>query len=195
MSRGIATFAVAASLVLGGCTVVVPGDPVGAQQSHNSPKPLPFTPTIKDRTNDRTDGTSFEPCNAYSNAELAALEINPDSIEDAAKVDAANYRGCHWRGIDYTIRHGGTRYSQIVGREMTLEQYKRYMASLRWQTDRTVHGRTLAVAAENDNCLAVFRSAESIVATIVATTNTSPGNTVECERAVAFASLAISKAP
>ncbi|KXO93940.1 hypothetical protein AXK61_05240 [Tsukamurella pseudospumae] len=86
-------------------------------------------------------------------------------------------------------------YSQIVGREMTLEEYKRYMATLRWQTDRTVRGRSLAVAAENDNCLAVFRSEESIVATIASSTNPSPGNVIECDRAVAFASLAISKAP
>ncbi|WP_343952370.1 DUF3558 domain-containing protein [Tsukamurella spumae] len=178
-----------------GCTVAVPGEPVAARNPRTSPVPLPFTPTIKDRTNDRTNGTSFEPCSAYSDAELRALEINPATLADAAKVDSANYRGCHWRANDYTSARGGGQYSQIVGHKMTLDEYKRYMSTLRWRADRVAHGRRIAVAAEFDNCVAAFSSEQAIVVTIAAWTKPSPDLTVECERAVAFASLAISKAP
>lgn len=160
-----------------------------------SPRPLPFTPTIRDRTNDRTDGSSFEPCSAYSEAELLSLDINPSTIRDAAQVDSANYRGCRWRARDYSAARGGGLYSQIVGHKMSLDEYKRYMSSLRWQADRTVHGRILAVAAESDNCAAVFGSERAIVVTIASSTTPSSGLVTECERAVAFASLAISKAP
>ncbi|KXP12549.1 hypothetical protein AXK60_04860 [Tsukamurella pseudospumae] len=156
---------------------------------------MPFTPTINDRTNDRTDGTTFEPCNAYTDAELIALNINPETITDAAQVDSANYRGCRWRAQNYTAARGGGQYSQIVGREMTLDQYKRYLSTKVWQTDRMASGRPIAVAAENNGCSASFSSEQSIVTTIATSTNPSPGNVLECDRAVAFASLAISKAP
>ncbi|WP_019203780.1 DUF3558 domain-containing protein [Tsukamurella sp. 1534] len=177
------------------CAVSVPGDPTAAGIPRTSAKPLPFTPTIKNRTNDRTDGTTFEPCSAYTDPELQALDINPATITDAAQIDSANYRGCHWRAFDYTSARGGTQYSQIVGLEMPLDQYKKKMSSRTWQPDRTAHGRTIAVASGFDDCVVAFRSDESIVTTNAAATTPSPGLTAECDRAIAFASLAISKAP
>ncbi|GAA1011738.1 hypothetical protein GCM10009551_096990 [Nocardiopsis tropica] len=200
----------AVGLVLSGCTTTVTGDPApdaaamsvtrttnaaSTTKSHAPAKPLPFTPTIKNRTNDRTDGTSFEPCTAYTDAELIAIDINPSSIRDAAQVDAANYRGCRWNANDYTDSRGGGQYSQIVGREMGLDEYKRYMNTLQWQPDRQAHGRTIAYAPEKNYCISAFASEQSIVTTIAGSTNPSPGNKAECDRAIAFASLAVSKAP
>ena len=183
-------------LLLTSCATEVPGEASSPLKSpRTSIKPLPFTPTIQGRTNDRTDGTTFEPCSAYTDAELRSLDINPATRMDAAAVDFANYRGCHWRGNDYTAARGGGEYSQIVGREMTLPEYKKYMSSMPWQPDRLVHGRPLAVAIENDYCVANFASEFSIVTTIVASSKPSPGNVAECDKAVAFASLAITKAP
>ncbi|RDH11689.1 DUF3558 domain-containing protein [Tsukamurella pulmonis] len=187
--------AIALTVLLSGCTVAVPGEPTATSDPRTSAKPLPFTPKINGRTNERTDGTSFEPCNAYTDADLRALDINPASIHDAAQVDFPNYRGCGWRGNGYTAARGGVEYSQIVGRELTLDEYKKQMKRLPWQPDRFAHGRPIAVAIENDYCVANFASEESIVTTIVASNTPSPGNTVECDKAVAFASLAITKAP
>ncbi|WP_343930365.1 DUF3558 domain-containing protein [Tsukamurella strandjordii] len=200
---------VAAALLVSGCTTTLSGEPVSgvpssvttngtaAPTSTSRPpaKPLPFTPTIKNRTNDRTDGTTFEPCSAYTDAELLALDINPTTITDAAKIDYPNFRGCDWLGTDYTAKRGGSQYSQIVGRELTLDEYKRTMKRLPWQADRTANGRTIALAPENNYCIAAFASEKSIVTTSVIVTNPSPGRTVECDRAFAFASLAVSKAP
>ncbi|CAM3820820.1 DUF3558 domain-containing protein [Tsukamurella strandjordii] len=188
-------FALAAALLASGCAVSIPGEPVATGKARASTKPLPFTPTIKNRTNDRTDGTSFEPCTAYTDAELIAIDINPSSIRDAAQVDAANYRGCRWNANDYTDSRGGGQYSQIVGREMGLDEYKRYMNTLKWQPDRQAHGRTIAYAPEKNYCISAFASEQSIVTTIAGSTNPSPGNKAECDRAIAFASLAVSKAP
>ncbi|WP_231707141.1 DUF3558 domain-containing protein [Tsukamurella sputi] len=183
-------------LLVASCASQIPGEASSPLRSpRTSVKPLPFTPTIQGRTNDRTDGTTFEPCSAYTDAELQALGINPATRGDAAQIDYPNYRGCRWRANDYTAARGGGEYSQIVGREMTLPEYKKYMSSMPWQPDRVVHGRPLAVAIENDYCVANFASEFAIVTTIVASSKPSPGNVAECDRAIAFASLAITKAP
>ncbi|BDD83511.1 hypothetical protein TPB0596_32740 [Tsukamurella pulmonis] len=193
----VLSVAIVLTVLASGCAVAVSGEPTSSLESPSptSQKPLPFTPTIKNRTNDRTDGTTFEPCSAYTNDELRALNIDPASVHDAAQVDDPNYRGCRWLANGYNDVHGGGDYSQIVGRELTLDQYKRYMSALRWQTDRIVNGRVLAYAPENNYCIAAFSSEESIVTTIAESTTPSPGNVTECDRAIAFASLAITKAP
>ncbi|ADG79520.1 hypothetical protein TPAU25S_00738 [Tsukamurella paurometabola] len=179
-----------------GCATAISGEPTSALSSpRTSPKPLPFTPTIKNRTNDRTDGTTFEPCAAYTDTELRALDIDPATISDAAQVDAANYRGCRWDSIGYT-KGRGIEYSQIVGNEASLDSYKQKYKDLPWQPDRTVEGRPLAVATESEYCFGVFMSEFAVVVTIAAQpVDPSPGRTVECEKAIAFASLAITKAP
>ncbi|ADG79521.1 hypothetical protein TPAU25S_00737 [Tsukamurella paurometabola] len=199
--RGLlATTAATGLVILGtaGCATAISGEPTSALWSpRTSPKPLPFTPTIKNRTNDRTNGTTFEPCSAYTDTELRTLGIDPATISDAAQVDSANYRGCHWQSIGYSTATGkGILYSQITGDEKSLDTYKRKYRMLPWQTDRIVNRRSIAVATENDYCLAVFASEAAVVITRAGQpVNPSPGRTVECEKAIAFASLAITKAP
>lgn len=190
--------ALVATVGLGGCAVDVPGEPTSALKSpRTSPKPLPFSPTIKDRTNDRTDGTTFEPCSAFSADELRSLSIDPTTISDAAQIDSANYRGCHWKSIGFNTATGrGFDYSQIVGNKMTLDEYKTKYKDLAWQPNRTAHGRPIAVVASSDYCTAVFTSEFAVVVTIAGqSVDPSPGRTAECDRAIAFATLAITKAP
>lgn len=194
-SLSVTSLALAAAVALTGCATDVAGEPTSALKSpRTSPKPLPFSPTIKNRTNERTDGTTFEPCSAYTATELIALDIDPASISDAARIDGANYRGCHWQSIGYTSRVG-FRYSQIVGNQGTLDEYKRKYRNLPWQPDRTIQGRRVAIVAEIDYCFTVFASELALVISRTSGMVPSPGRTVECDKAVAFASLAISKAP
>lgn len=191
----LAAVPLAIGVALTGCATNVAGEPTSALKSaRTSPKPLPFSPTIKNRTNERTDGTTFEPCSAYTAAELRAIDIDPATMSDAPQVDSPNYRGCRWQSIGYTAR-AGFRYSQILGNELSLDEYKRKYRNLPWQADRTFEGRRLAVAPENDYCFAVFASEFAVVVTLASGMQPSPGRTVECDKAVAFASLAISKAP
>ncbi|CAM4013253.1 DUF3558 domain-containing protein [Tsukamurella strandjordii] len=158
--------------------------------------PLPFTPTIQGRTNERNDGSSFEPCTAYSAQELRDLNIEPASLQDAAKSNSPNFRGCHWTSIkagpaDRTYLD----YSQVVGKRISLDAYKREQNFRAWQPDRVVMGRRLAVAPMKYDCTAAFISESAVVTTGAIALSPSPGLTRECDAAVAFATLAISKAP
>ncbi|GAA0995816.1 hypothetical protein GCM10009551_061450 [Nocardiopsis tropica] len=169
----------------------VAGDPIPAIDVSTS---LPVVPTISERVNGRNDGTTFEPCTAYRAEELIPLGIAPSSISDAAFSDSPNYRGCGWDSPDRTLK-----FSQVVGDEKTLDNYKKKHSNRSWQPDRSVNGRTIAVAPDsNDGCIAVFMSSEAIVGTVVGVTSArppSPGLQEECDKAFAFASLAASKAP
>ncbi|GIZ98514.1 MULTISPECIES: DUF3558 family protein [Tsukamurella] len=183
--------AISIGLTTTACTIGLPGDPVPAIDVSAS---LPFKPTIVERVNGRNDGTSFEPCVAYSATELSALGINGASVSDAGFSESPNYRGCHW-----TSQDAATQYSQIVGDEASLETYKRKHSYRQWRPDRVASGRTVAIAPDsNDGCIAAFISRDAVVATIVAGNLSKPpsaGLQEECDKAFAFASLAASKAP
>ncbi|CAM4013320.1 hypothetical protein TSST111916_18140 [Tsukamurella strandjordii] len=58
-----------------------------------------------------------------------------------------------------------------------------------------VQGRRLAVATTPTDCTAVFLSEAAVVITGALPLRASPGLTRECDAAIAFATLAISKAP
>ncbi|MDP0398946.1 DUF3558 domain-containing protein [Tsukamurella strandjordii] len=209
--RWIPAVGIACTLALSGCTASVPGDPVSAgRDSHIevttappspsqiglSSAPLPFTPTIQGRTNERNNGSSFEPCTAYTPEELRALGIDPATVEDAAISNSPNFRGCHWSGIrESPTDRDYLNYSQIVGKRITLEAYKREQDFRTWLPDRTVQGRRLAVATTPNDCTAVFLSEAAVVITGALPLRASPGLTRECDAAIAFAALAISKAP
>ncbi|MDP0398945.1 DUF3558 family protein [Tsukamurella strandjordii] len=209
--RWIPAVGIACTLALGGCTTSVPGAPVSADRDSQAEEtdapptmsqtgpptaPLPFTPAIQGRTNERNDGSSFEPCTAYSAQELRDLNIEPASLQDAAKSNSPNFRGCHWTSIkagpaDRTYLD----YSQVVGKRISLDAYKREQNFRAWQPDRVVMGRRLAVAPMKYDCTAAFISESAVVTTGAIALYPSPGLTRECDAAVAFATLAISKAP
>ncbi|GAB3125578.1 hypothetical protein GCM10027289_00050 [Tsukamurella serpentis] len=155
---------------------------------------MPFVPRFAGRTNERNDGTSFEPCTAYSDAELRSLGVASQTLSDAAISESPNYRGCHWQSPN-----GSGRFSQIVGNEKSTSDYKAKQSARPWQPDRVVNGRIVIVATElGDGCLASFMSRNAMVHSSFRVT--SPGKpsadlVPECEKAIAWATLAISKAP
>lgn len=159
-----------------------------------SPQPLPFTPTISERTNDRNDGTSFEPCTAYSAEEIRALGADPTTISDAGFSDSPNFRGCDWE----TPGQVG-QLDQIVGDEESLANYKAKQDFRPWEPDLQIGGRTVIWTKEDDDgCFASFMSQKAIVHSSYRTTSAgtpSAGLAEECRIAIAFATLAISKAP
>ncbi len=167
-----------------------------SQSPAASTSSLPFVPRIKERTNERNNQTSFEPCTAYKNDELQAINIDPSTVRDAAQADSPNYRGCRWTSVksspserDYLI------YSQIVGKRETLDQYKREQSFRQFREDRVVHGRRMAVATTENECSAIFEVEATTAVTIVLAAHPSPNLTRECDAAVALASLGVSKAP
>lgn len=175
-----------------GCAIAVDGQ---ALPSSTSAKPLPFTPSIAERTNDRNDGTTFEPCVAYSAGEIEQLGSVYRSVSDAGFSDSPNFRGCNWD----TPGNSG-QLGQIVGNESSLANYKAKQSNRPWQPDRQIGGRTVIATAEPhiNGCYASFMSQKAIVHSSYRTTSAgvpSPGLVEECDKAIAFATLAISKAP
>ncbi|WP_231706752.1 MULTISPECIES: DUF3558 domain-containing protein [Tsukamurella] len=187
------------ALLLSGCAVAVEGEAVVEEsvvkRSVLAPaQPLPFTPQHAGRTNERNDGTSFEPCTAYTDEEMRNLGAEPRTLKDAAISVSPNYRGCHWQSGD-----GIASFSQTLGNEKSLDAYKAKQSYRPWQPDRVINGRRVIVTTEDrDGCFASFMSEKAIVhsAYSVAVFGTpSPGLVSECNKAIEWATLAISKAP
>ncbi|MGZ9825512.1 DUF3558 domain-containing protein [Tsukamurella ocularis] len=186
------------TMLLSGCTVAVAGQAIpaegaGTQISKASTDALPFTPRFGGRTNERNDGTTFEPCAAYSDEEMRALGADPRTLADAAISESPNYRGCHWQTSD-----GAGRYSQIVGNERSTEAYKAKQSYRPWQADRVVDGRVVIVSTEDGGCFASFMSQRAMVHSsfrIGSAGKPTVDLVTECDKAIEWATLAISKAP
>lgn len=194
LRRGV--ILVAAVVLLSSCSTSYAGEAVPEVQYSPgaSVSPLPFTPQHAGRTNERNDGSSFEPCTAYTDEEMRSLGADPRTLSDAAISDAPNYRGCHWQTAD-----GIGRFSQIVSNERSIEAYKAKQSQRPWQKDRLIGGRTVIVATErNDRCLASFMSQGAMVHSSFRTGTAgrpSADLVAECNKAIEWATLAISKAP
>ncbi len=196
---GIAVLACAA-LQVGGCAVAIDGEATGVTSGAPSlPASLPFTPTIAERFNPRNNGSSFEPCIAYTASELAALGLSPLTQRDAAVSNAPNYRGCQWdltTAADEASNRGLNWVSQFVGNQPSLSAYKSAHDNVRWQADLVVGGVAIAVGSSRPGeCGAVFRSGQSIVVTLVEFDSSTRSLSGECDRAVRLAALATTKAP
>jgi hypothetical protein len=176
------------ALLTSGCGEPISGD-ASAIPPANPSVSLPFRQLFLERTNERNDGTSFEPCIVYRSDELLALGIDPTTIEDAAISRGPNFRGCHWRmPASYT--------SQIVVGRGSLPHYVRSHAEVEWRPQIQAHGRTIAYGSQGpDQCMAAFKSEAAIVVTSVSWWFAGKWPGTACEWVVKFASLAASKAP
>lgn len=184
--------------LMSGCAVSVGGEAVPGDDARRSVaasvRPLPFTPQFAGRTNERNDGTSFEPCTAYSDHEIRALGADPSTLTDVMISESPNYRGCRWYSSDRAVT-----FSQTLGDEKSLDAYKAKQSSRPWQPDRTIGGRRVIATNERDTgCFASFMSEGAIVHSAYSVSvfgKPSPGLVTECNKAIEWATLAISKAP
>lgn len=212
MTRVLVAPVVFCALALSACSTTIPGEPnapttgppvsptsaaaATATTPQPSPRPLPFVPKIKDRTNDRNNQTTFEPCTAYTDDELRRLNIDPSTMTDAPQADSPNYRGCRWNSVRSSPRDRDyLEYSQIVGKRQTLEEYRRDQSYRNFREDRIVLGRRIVVSAMKYDCSATFEVEATTAVTIVQALYPSPNLTRECDAAIALASLGVSKAP
>lgn len=172
------------------CSIRVPG------QATRAPLPvpradLPFTPAVEGRLNDRNNGSTFEPCIAYSDDELTAIGIKPATRRDAAMSESPNYRGCHWDvGASSTV-------SQIVTNQGSLADYLRHHGERQWRLAATTTGRTVAIGDSrfDDGCSAVFKSQGAIVVSHTPIWNGDIDSRGACGWVIEFAALAAGKAP
>ncbi|MUM16522.1 DUF3558 domain-containing protein [Mycobacterium sp. CBMA271] len=104
---GTALIGVVAVLVIAGCGTTVDGQPtpdgMHATSTGRSSSATTTSPTVTNTLrgphappNNRNDGTSFDPCLAYSAEEIKSWGVDPEYVEDQGGPDEIA-RGCLWR--------------------------------------------------------------------------------------------------
>ncbi len=125
---------------------------------------------------------------------MRALGADPGTLKDAAISVSPNFRGCWWQSPDRVAF-----FSQTLGNEKSLDIYKVKQSYRPWQPDRIINGRRVIVTTERDTgCFASFMSEDAIVHSsyrIGSAGKPSAGLVAECNKAIEWATLAISKAP
>lgn len=125
---------------------------------------------------------------------MRALGADPLTLKDVMISVSPNYRGCRWRSPD-----GVASFSQTLGNEVSLDAYKAKQISRPWQPDRVIDGRRVILTTEgSDACFASFMSERAIVHSaysVAVLGQPSVGLVAECNKAIEWATLAISKAP
>lgn len=106
---------------------------------------LPFENPFPDRWNQFNDGTTYEPCVAFSDQELIQFDIDPALIEDAALVNGQGSRGCNWLMRD-TFGFG-----QVVTNSPSLVAYRRDTPEVKWMPDFSIEGRVVGLFGLNDD--------------------------------------------
>ncbi|SKU75811.1 MULTISPECIES: DUF3558 family protein [Mycobacteroides] len=108
MSLPIAACIVA--LTAAGCTDTTGGiaktDSSASKQSASASTSTPVTNTLPSPhpgPTDNNNGTSFDPCLAYSADELRAWGVKPGSVEDLANTPSLQ-RGCAWSGDGWDVQ-------------------------------------------------------------------------------------------
>lgn len=157
-----------------------------------TPIPLPFENRFPNRWNPSNDGTSFEPCVAYSNDELIRFDVDPLQREDAALVDGQGTRGCNW--------HMSGRFSlgQVVTNSTSLDSYRSGVSEVNWKQDLDVNGRRVGIFtvdyANSQLCSTYVQSSGAGVVTNLLT-DVSSKDIDACDRVEDFTRAYIDKIP
>ncbi|HEY9312191.1 DUF3558 family protein [Williamsia sp.] len=159
-----------------------------------TPVPLPFDNRFPNRWNPANDGTSFEPCVAYSDEELTAFGIDPAQIEDVAQVDGQGTRGCSWKMPD------GFSLSQVVTNSESLDVYRQGVSEVDWRSDLLVGDRrvgSFGIQYESSElCSTYVQSFKAGVVTNVMVFDSAEGKAAEpCEFVDSFTRAYIDKIP
>ncbi|ORB52132.1 hypothetical protein BST43_19450 [Mycobacteroides saopaulense] len=100
----------AVALTIAGCGGPVAGDAVTAASSTSSRGATPTSPTVTNTLpgphpppNQNNDGTTFDPCLAYTASELSGWGIDPATVNDVA-IDDTLQRGCTWKGDGWVLQ-------------------------------------------------------------------------------------------
>ncbi|SLF21374.1 Protein of uncharacterised function (DUF3558) [Mycobacteroides abscessus subsp. bolletii] len=99
----------AVTLALAGCTTTItPGDATMASSTpvptmQTSPTATNTLPGPHPPPNDNNNGTSFDPCLAYTADELKSWGVAPGSVEDVGAKDNVQ-RGCTWQGEGWEVQ-------------------------------------------------------------------------------------------
>ncbi len=106
---------VAAIAVIASCSTTTSGSPAPAgtpstsvpgSSSPTSSVSIPYTLTAPHPPpGKKNDGTSFDPCVAYTAEEIRSWGVDPSKVEDIA-TRGLEYRGCNWSADGWSIEQG-----------------------------------------------------------------------------------------
>lgn len=169
---------------------------------------LPFEPEQATRLNDRNDGSTFEPCVAYQDADLLSLNIDPATMQDLMPWPDPVRRGCAWAipGFIYMqgvtdIAAGAPDFNTRTAADAPLDTGgliaalgESNVTDHTWEPTDPIDGRVIALYHDSKyQCGTVFETQDSIVITLL---DVFPAVEPEiCAKVIAFTELAVAASP
>lgn len=186
-----------ATVVLAGCTTTItPGDATRASSTtastaQTSPTVTSTLPGPHPSANENNDGTSFDPCVAYTSDELKAWGVAPGSVEDKGVKDTVQ-RGCQWKGDGWVLQQ------LVVNR--TLNEYldqQRFPGSEAITVGGLNAVRFRSPPDDQTVCFVVLPSQRATVGTIVRVNDPQAQRSIPdpCVKAMAIATDSARKLP
>lgn len=176
-----------ASVTSGDATTALPTSSAStASSTATNTMPSPHPPP-----NDNNDGTSFDPCVAYTANELKAWGVAPGSVEDKGVKDIVQ-RGCQWKGDGWVLQQ------LVVNR--TLNEYldqQRFPGSEAITVGDLNAVRFRSPPDDQTVCFVVLPSQRATVGTIVRVNDPQAQRSIPdaCVKALAIATDAARKLP
>jgi len=167
-------------------------NPTAIRQADDQGRKLPFKTLFPNRWSKNNNGTSYEPCTALTNDDLASVGVDPSSAEDVALADHQTARGCLWRYVGNNMG----RISQATGNRPSFEENIRDRGWYKISYNLTVGDRLVLVnSRDRFTCMTTVKSAHSPVHTTVIQTSHPPETSKLCARAISFTKLTIPEMP
>ena len=183
-------------LSVAGCGESTAVDAVSGTRSGSAQVDLPFESTFTQRSNERNDGSAYEPCVALGQAASERLGIDAGSVRDAAGTDGQTARGCRW---SYSNSDGEQWIvSQTVANSASLSDYKARYEWSHWRADIDIDGRHVGISedARLGECMTYVQSRRAAVLTAVVHQGLPhPPVQEACDRAIAFTEATIGAMP
>ncbi|WP_187584852.1 DUF3558 domain-containing protein [Gordonia sp. OPL2] len=164
------------------------------RQTDAAGRRLPFATKFPNRWSSNNDGTTFEPCTAEASDTRTRLQVDENSVADAAVADHQTVRGCEWKLIQPKLAY----LSQFVGNfNGSLNQYKQRYAATgdQFLADTYEAGRAVAISPGNSECTTIVRSGTAMVFTSMSFVIEKPTREQMCEKALDYTRATINQIP
>lgn len=188
----------ATALTLAACSTVTDGNvstaptssdspPSGASSGSKAPETITSIPHQPPDKN--TDGTTFDPCIAYTADEIRRVGLDPATIQD---VPSHLQRGCKWKGAGWR--------AQVTVLNGSIDRYldPKLFPGSQPVTIEGLGGATYrSDPGDMQNCFVEIPSQQATVGTIVEVTDTPALQQIPdaCSKAVEVATLTANKLP
>lgn len=157
----------ALALTVAGCGGPVSGDAVTAASTSSSATATASSTTVANTLpgphpppNHNSDGTTFDPCIAYSAAELTKWGLDPSTVQD---VSDQLQRGCSWKGDGWRLQQ------LVINRSISEYLDTNNYPDAQPVTIAGLQGSTHRLnQTDNSFCSAQIPSERSVVASLVA---------------------------